>query len=819
MRTIFAAVLSCVALLIIFVEPARARECADYGVFPTRVIGEFTTSDEATDIFMVGDLVYVGSYGTLTVVDISDPDAPREVAVLEGFQSINDIIVDGIWAYVSDRSGMGIWVVTLFDPEAPQISTNFGPTSSWVNALTKSGDSLYAVYNDGSLRIYDTTAPWLPQEVGSADYFSRATDIVVSDGYAYLARQSDGLIVVDVSDPALPFWVDATVPGFEPTSYEPRIELVGQMAYIATGLHGLQAFDVSDPTQPYLVSETSLPRNKAEGVAYDNGVVYVAAGGLATASATFALSLADPGSPEIIGFFPSGYSPSEIEIAGGSAVVAVRDGVQLVDIRHPGSELSGFLFEDLRSQAAVGYGHAFFSLGNSLVAVNLPADGNPEVVGSLPFNTDALSLTPDGRHLCLKVRPFSNNLGVANVEDPSNPVLLGQVHAEPDVIQTTNTHAFAAESKIRVIDITSPSVPQVVDSLWPGDENDASHSIHDLVLQENHLLSVSTAGLKMFDITNPVDSSVLLDHRVTGLKFGAVAGDFIYTADSDGIVRVFDISSPSAVEQIQMLPTVSGVTEFVLGDGGIYLGASQAGGGTLVVLDANTPGTIWQVAHHELPGPPIGISVRNHSVYVAVTSFGLLVFPEHCLESVPTRLMRFDVQWKSNGVRAEWVAPVEPREGFTLEATVGTRAWRVPVKRLGQDLYQAHDATALEHDGEVRYRLFEGSSESGELLAEKTVRSPDLGWTIRFVGSAPNPFNPRTMIQFELGRPQRVQLTVFDSAGRRVKRLADQTFPAGSSELPWLGFDETGSPAASGVYHVRLQSESGFDAMKLNLIR
>jgi len=74
---------------------------------------------------------------------------------------------------------------------------------------------------------------------------------------------------------------------------------------------------------------------------------------------------------------------------------------------------------------------------------------------------------------------------------------------------------------------------------------------------------------------------------------------------------------------------------------------------------------------------------------------------------------------------------------------------------------------------------------------------------------APNPFNPRTTIEFALERAQNVMLTVFDTRGRRVALLADGEYGTGTHDITWTGVDTDGRQVPSGVYFMRLETEDG----------
>ncbi len=90
---------------------------------------------------------------------------------------------------------------------------------------------------------------------------------------------------------------------------------------------------------------------------------------------------------------------------------------------------------------------------------------------------------------------------------------------------------------------------------------------------------------------------------------------------------------------------------------------------------------------------------------------------------------------------------------------------------------------------------------------------------LRLEQNAPNPFNPRTEITFSLPASGRVDLSVFDVAGRMVKNLAAGNMDAGEHRVIWDGRDEQGEPVGSGVYFYRLATEEGTQSKRMVLIK
>ena len=94
---------------------------------------------------------------------------------------------------------------------------------------------------------------------------------------------------------------------------------------------------------------------------------------------------------------------------------------------------------------------------------------------------------------------------------------------------------------------------------------------------------------------------------------------------------------------------------------------------------------------------------------------------------------------------------------------------------------------------------------------------PGSGLSIRTI--APNPFNPRTKLAFALEQAQRIQVDVFDLAGRHVVRLADRTYQAGEHEVVWEGRDAAGRNAAAGSYFLRVKGDGMTLARKVTLLK
>lgn len=84
----------------------------------------------------------------------------------------------------------------------------------------------------------------------------------------------------------------------------------------------------------------------------------------------------------------------------------------------------------------------------------------------------------------------------------------------------------------------------------------------------------------------------------------------------------------------------------------------------------------------------------------------------------------------------------------------------------------------------------------------------------------PNPFNPSTTIAFDLLRDSRVNLRIYDVAGRLVRTLmAGETVRAGRRDVVWHGQDDARTPVATGVYYYRLDADGHTTTRSMVLVR
>ena len=105
----------------------------------------------------------------------------------------------------------------------------------------------------------------------------------------------------------------------------------------------------------------------------------------------------------------------------------------------------------------------------------------------------------------------------------------------------------------------------------------------------------------------------------------------------------------------------------------------------------------------------------------------------------------------------------------------------------------------------------------GTNLEADTKMSMPLEFTLH--PNYPNPFNPFTIISYDLANEANVHLNVYDLMGRMIKTIVNETQPAGRYMAMWNATDSFGIPVSAGIYIYRMQADNHVFNRKMILIK
>ncbi len=83
----------------------------------------------------------------------------------------------------------------------------------------------------------------------------------------------------------------------------------------------------------------------------------------------------------------------------------------------------------------------------------------------------------------------------------------------------------------------------------------------------------------------------------------------------------------------------------------------------------------------------------------------------------------------------------------------------------------------------------------------------------------PNPFNPETTLSFSIPAEGKVELSIYNIKGQKVKTLLNETMPMGGHKVVWNGKNSSNKKVASGVYFSKLTSGGKTQIKKMLLMK
>ncbi|MBW8051878.1 MAG: choice-of-anchor B family protein [Cytophagales bacterium] len=299
--------------------------------------------------------------------------------------------------------------------------------------------------------------------------------------------------------------------------------------YAIVGNNGLTIIDVSDPVNPVQVANLNTVPDF--DIKVWSNYAYCVTGGSGTA---YIVNIADPANPAIVNTFPSSHN------------------IFIDDNGYMYAEYPGLIIYDL----------------------------NPDPVNPVMIWTDSTTGGHDASVIGNRLFDFHGNTGtyIYDICNPANPVLLGSItdsaiqyhhHGWPskdgNYLYICDELAVAPSPDITIWDISNPATPVKV-----GSFSDIDATVHNLfVIGDYAYASYYTAGLRVFDLTDPTSPTIADEYDtspLSGESFGGAFGVYpfalnnkIFVLDVDSGLFIFNVTDtiimPTGIDQYSILST------------------------------------------------------------------------------------------------------------------------------------------------------------------------------------------------------------------------------------------------------------------------
>ena len=250
-----------------------------------------------------------------------------------------------------------------------------------------------------------------------------------------------------------------------------------------------------------------------------------------------------------------------------------------------------------------------------------------------------------------------------------------------------------------------------------------------------------------------------------------------------------------------------------------------------VIADGNNLPMVTESTPHSfyIGQPPAGVTIENASGQL--TPGGTGVFEIHMENTETINILEFEIMDMPNNMVITNVTPLGRFDDGTIDGGTGETE-EGNFYFLGYDFASAiepGEGAILEVEVEFTENLDNSSIifmissiSAGDVNAVPvTIIADDFGQFSGYLNTLvegslpkeftlhsnyPNPFNPSTVISYDLSRETAVKLNVYDMKGRRINALVNQVQSAGRHHVRWNAKDARGNGISAGVYLYRLEA-------------
>ena len=99
----------------------------------------------------------------------------------------------------------------------------------------------------------------------------------------------------------------------------------------------------------------------------------------------------------------------------------------------------------------------------------------------------------------------------------------------------------------------------------------------------------------------------------------------------------------------------------------------------------------------------------------------------------------------------------------------------------------------------------------------KAIETPAV--TYGLSQNIPNPFNPATLIEYQLAEPGNVHIVIYNLLGQEIRTLVREEMAQGHYSVLWDGTNEMGNQVASGVYMYRMSAGDFTQTQRMMLLK
>lgn len=547
------------------------------------------------------------------------------------------------------------------------LKDNFGQGVAQFSAKTEatSGELRFVASGTDGLRIFKDHKR-KSKLLGHYRANDAVLDVELSgDGLAFIAAGDNGLVVLDVENPAQPLWLGS----HQKLGRAVKVSAKGRQVAVLNDAGIIFLLDCSNPVEPTTVGayrsqralhdislltspigaevyalgnellqvinfDAEAPQLSNEGLDFGQGVnfggerrVYIE-NKLAYVADWFSgihiYDLSNPKLPQLLSSFHTPGSPKGMIVRDGVAFVPDDDhGLQIIDVSDPTTPT---LLSHLQTR---GLGYTPRIVGDLLYLashhggfqiIDISDVRQPRQIGE--FDTPGKAWSLEVRDELAYIADDDSGLLIFDVSNPTTPEPVGQYFtgAAAEEVLLRDNIAFVAffDDGLHVLDISNPRAPQLISKLaLPGNTRGL-----DLV-GDTLFVAGWLAGVQAVDVSNLKQPTLLSSIDTRGATWGLkVDADYLYAMDWWGGIAVLDVSDASHLRTVGGYHEHGHVHHIASRDNYAFAAHGSIG---LQVFDIKNPlHPTWTSGAH-FPGQARAVAIHGERAYVAAGDGGLAV--------------------------------------------------------------------------------------------------------------------------------------------------------------------------------------------------
>lgn len=525
------------------------------------------------------------------------------------------------WAQLYDSLGIAVTeevhleVVPRKDPSIASVWPDF--VRGFVTQMTFKDSLAYCALSTNGIWIVDITNPVSPHSLCNYSTRTNCLSVEIKGHFIAAATGWNGLEIVDVGDPAKPRYVCNVTTG----GYAKQVLVHDEYAFVVNDGAGLSVVDLMDPLNPRLVHSMAFEGGVLGGSILENTcILALGTNGMAV------VDISNPTQLILAGVSNPGGTCRCVAIDGHYALMGYDSGFRVVDIANPAVPIEVSVISTTRAVNAIlvkmGVAHVMLSYGDVLLydlsnAADIKEIGRYGLVGTMSSIAVQLPLA--------MVAQQNYGLVLVDVHDPAHVQMLGELQAAG-----TGLGIYATDATVIMADhfsglrgfkrLPSGSCEYSWSLMITG-------SVADVVGDGQFLYATTARGLRVVDIgdfTTPRIVAQIDDPSLYGKA--RIFGRTVYVASINGGVTVVDVSNP-------LKPVIGRrIGGSGCSDVGVYgTNLCITSGSVVGNYSPNSALTIYDQSSGfsygslKIPGSALGVAVKDTVVFVAAGTNGLVV--------------------------------------------------------------------------------------------------------------------------------------------------------------------------------------------------